>query len=199
MQPRVPINLLVEGLPDEEVAKKLLDHLQLPCGRVFGRQGKSYILKTLPNYNNAAMHFPWLVITDLDNDACAPDFIRPILTRPAPHMRFRIAVREIEAWLLADAEAIAGFLGLRVQRIPLDVERLPDPKLSLINLARRSNRKTLRHDMVPREGSHVPVGPGYVTHINNFVRNYWRPDVAAERSDSLRRCLAALQRWAERE
>jgi len=42
------------------------------------------------------------------------------------------------------------------------------------------------------------VGPGYSSRILEFVeqsRNQWRPEVAIENSDSLRRCIAALQNW----
>ena len=35
-------------------------------------------------------------------------------------MQFRVAVREVEAWLLADRETFADFLGVRAKRINLE-------------------------------------------------------------------------------
>lgn len=56
-------------------------------------------------------------------------------------MCFRIAVREVEAWLLADAEQAAGFLAVPLARIPAEPETLPDPKATLIALAGRSRKE----------------------------------------------------------
>ncbi len=51
----VPVNILVvEGLADEPVAKKLLKHVGLEVGMVYGRRGKPYILEQVMKYNQAA-------------------------------------------------------------------------------------------------------------------------------------------------
>jgi len=52
----IAVNILVEGRTDEPVAKRLLHHLGLEVGTVYGRRGKSHLLQRLPNYNKAA-HF----------------------------------------------------------------------------------------------------------------------------------------------
>jgi len=62
--------------------------------------------------------------------------------------------------------------------------------------ARRSRSRVIVQDMVPRRGSGSRVGPGYKGRLIEFVtatHHRWRPDVAAQRSDSLRRCLNALE------
>ena len=107
-------------------------------------------------------------------------------------MCFRLAVRAIESWLLADAEQLAAFLRVSSAKIPVNPDGEHDPKMTLVNLARYSTKKNIREDMVPREGSGGKVGPGYVGRVIEFAQ-LWRPEVAAERSDSLRRCLAALE------
>jgi len=48
--------------------------------------------------------------------------------------------------------------------------------------------------MVPLEGFSVSIGPEYTTRLVEYARLYWDPLRAAERSESLRRCLAALRR-----
>ncbi|MCD6336150.1 MAG: hypothetical protein J7M27_12640 [Candidatus Latescibacteria bacterium] len=191
-----PVNMLVEGYTDEVVLRRILEYVGLTCGTVYGKEGKGVLLKRLPSYNQAARFAPWLVTVDLDQDAdCAPDFVRNVLPNPADGMHFRVAVRAIEAWLLADAERLAAFLRVRVSKIPAHPDAEPNPKRTLINLARQSRKRIIREDIVPREGSGGSVGPGYTGRFIEFVtatEHLWRPDVAMQRSDSLRRCVEAL-------
>lgn len=196
-----PINLLVEGTTDESVLRRLLAQANLPLGKIYGKRGKAALLERLPNYNQAARYYPWVVVVDLDQDAeCAPDYIAEILPAPALCMHLRIAVRAIEAWLLADAEALAAFLKIPRSRIPALPEAETDPKATLVGLARMSRSRTIREDMVPRPASGAKVGPRYAGRLIEFITgdqpNTWQPDVAAEHSDSLRRCMTALHQLA---
>ena len=140
---------------------------------------------------------PWLAVVDLDQDEdCAPDFIHDVLPSPARGMQLRVAVRAIEAWLLADVERLAAFLRIPRARVPLNPDLEPDPKSALIALARRSRNRAMRADIVPRQGSGARVGPGYTGRMIEFVRGAahpWRPEAAVQRSDSLRRCVMALR------
>lgn len=193
-----PINILVEGYTDEVIIRRILNYVGLSCGNVYGKKGKSKLLERLPHYNQAAHnHGLWLVVVDLDQDAdCAPSFAQQTLTNRSEKLLFRIAVRAIEAWLLADSERIATFLGISSKLVPLDPDKEPDPKTSLVNLSRRSRRRSIVEDIVPRQGSGGRVGPGYPGRLTEFVTNDqsgWRPDVAMQHSDSLRRCIIALQ------
>lgn len=115
-------------------------------------------------------------------------------------MAFRVAVREVESWLLADREAIARWLGVGVGRVPTDPDTLQDPKGEIVGLARRSNRRDLRSALVPREGSGRRVGPLYTTEMMKLVLDTdsgWRPEIAITSSDSLARCFRALKRLVE--
>jgi hypothetical protein len=117
------------------------------------------------------------------------------MNKPAPaNFCFRVAVRAVEAWLLADAEKIAAFLGVDGTRIPSQPETLPDPKDTLLRLAGKSRRKEVREDMVPRLGGQRKVGPAYASRMIEFTNRHWRPQVAAQRADSLRRAIQALRR-----
>src|SRR5437763_15721927 len=78
----VPVNILVEGITDEAIAKHLLKHVGLVVGVPYGKNGKKDLLKRLPNYNNASRFAPWFVIVDLDNDAkCASQAVELWLPR----------------------------------------------------------------------------------------------------------------------
>ena len=200
MPKAVTISGAVEGLIDEAVLRRLILWTGAIPGPVHGKHGKGFIRKQMEAYNRAARSTPWLVLIDLDHDAeCPPPVLKAWLHEPARHMCFRIVVREIEAWLLADRERLAEFLSVRVALIPRDPEMLADPKHTLVAIARKSRRKVIREDMVPRPRSYREVGPAYNSRLIQFVsdeRSGWRPDVAAESSESLKRCLHQLERLA---
>jgi len=191
-----PITGAVEGDLDGVVLERIVRHVGREPGPVYGRKGKLQLLTSLGGYNNAARFAPWLVLIDLDRDCdCPPPCRKQWLPEPAPLMCFRIAVRAVEAWLLADRERIAGFLGLSAKRVPTDPDRLSDPKATLIELAKGSRRGAIRQGLVPRPESGRRIGPEYNALLSQFVSDQeqgWRPDVAACESDSLQRCLARL-------
>jgi hypothetical protein len=186
-----PVNVLVEGITDEAVVRALLTFKGLGCGPVYGLNGKAHLLARLPNYAQAARFAPWLAVIDLDRTGCAPDLRRESLPDAPPSFIYRIAVRAIEAWLMGDRESLAHYLSISPANVPRDPDAEPDPKLTLVTLARRSRLSRVR-DMVPGENSMARVGPGYTTHMITFASQYWRPDVAALHSDSLARCIRAL-------
>lgn len=188
----------VEGLTDEAVAGRLIAHVGAQVGPIYGKQGKPHLRERVGSYNHAARHTPWLILVDLDRDAdCVPPFRQAWLAAPAPLLCFRVAVHAVESWLLADAESFAEFLGVARSKVPSQPEALEHPKTVLINLARDSRRRSVREDMVPREGSGRAVGPAYSSRLIEFVADYWRPEIAATRADSLDRTLRCLRRLAE--
>jgi hypothetical protein len=99
------MNVAVEGVTDGSVVGRILRDHGVGMAQVSGLRGKGHLDLRLPAYNNAARFSDWLVVRDLDQDAdCAATLVRAKLRAPSKGMRFRVAVRSIEAWLLADAE-----------------------------------------------------------------------------------------------
>jgi len=189
------ISSAVEGDLDEAVAKRLIIHSGGKPGIVYGRSGKSHLKKRAPAYNAAAQFAPWLVLVDLDQDEdCAPPLRQTWLPHPAQLLCFRIAVLEIEAWLMADASSLSNYMRVPLGQVPKTPETLPDPKLALVNLARRSRKSAIRSDMVPRDGSGRTVGPLYVSRMIEYVQGHWQIDVAQRNAESLRRAVAGVQR-----
>lgn len=192
------IDLLVEGDLDLTVAVRILAQIGLPAGRPFGRSGRADLFERLPRYNNAALHSPWWALVDLEaTEQCLPGFVSDRLPHPNRCMRFRVAVHAIESWLLADREMLAEFLKVSAVRMPLDPDTVPHPKRSLIDIARHSRSADIRFGVVPRPGSGASQGPLYTTLMQNFVTNLWRPNIAAENSPSLRRCMLSLPSLAD--
>ena len=189
----ISVNIVVEGSTDEYVAKRLLKHVGLEMGTVYGRKGKPHLLKYLHKYNQAARFAPWFVVVDLDRDTqCPPEAVGQWLAEPTKGMRFRVAVQAIEAWLMADSESMAKFLGVASSKLKYNIDLDPNPKETLINIARTSRNRSIREDLVPRQMSGATVGPLYVPRLNEFIETIWRPDIAANESESLNRCIRAL-------
>lgn len=187
----------VEGPVDEAVVRAVIAHAGGVPGPVYGKKGKGDLRNRIRSYNHAARLSPWVIVVDLDHEAdCPPGLVADWMPDPAPHMCFRVAVRTVESWLMADAARLAAFLKVSIDAVPTRPEQVEDPKETMVNLARRSRSRDIRLDMVPRSGSGRKVGPAYGSRLVEFVEwspHRWRPDVAAERSESLRRCIAAVE------
>ena len=189
--------LAAEGVCDLAVAAKLVEHAGHSIAQRFNCRGKGNLDKKYDQYNAAAKHADWFVLRDLDDDAvCAPDFIKSIkfsMRRKSARLRLRIAIRSLEAWLMADREALAAWLEVPRNKIPSQLERVSDPKTTLVNLARKSRNKELRAQMVPDQGTGASVGPEYEAALLRFIEDHWEPARAiAGGPDSLVRAYKSL-------
>ena len=190
------ITLACEGPDDEAVLRRLCIECHLEVGPVYPQGGKSRLDARLPAYNSAARTAPWLVLRNLDSDAdCAAALCARLVPDPAPRMCFRVAVRAVEAWLMADRERFASFITVPMHHIPEYPETVPRPKQAVIALARLARSREVLADMLPPAGFSTGQGPGYSLRIRQFASASWRPAVAARRADSLARCLRALKGW----
>ena len=188
------VDMLVEGDLDMTVALRVLRYVGLPPGRPFGRSGRADFFARLPRYNQAAGYGPWMALVDLETSpSCVPDFVTEHLPNPSECMRFRVAVHAIESWLMADSETLARFLRVSGTRFPTYPDAIQRPKQHFIDIARHSRVARLRFGLVPRAGSGASQGPLYTSLLQDFVMNNWRPEVAAQNSPSLSKCLLRLQ------
>lgn len=189
----------VEGELDDAVLRRIALHVGAQVGTVYGKEGKPQLRGRINGYNAAAHWHPWAVLVDLDEShSCPGDLRADWLPNEAPLMCFRVAVRQIEAWLLADSEESAAFLGVKRALIPKDPDEESNAKRRMVHLAENSRWRRIREAVAPAPGSGRSVGPLYNATLRNFVTERWRPEVAATRSDSLQRSLAALEALGER-
>lgn len=192
--PRVWVSAVVEGDVDEAILSRIVEDCGVGLAGVFGRTGKQFIYERLNAYTAAAKFSPWIILIDLDNDApCAPSLITHLILSSARLLSFRIAVRAVESWLLADQKEFAAFLGVKKSKLPSSPDLLHDPKGFVVELARNSKRKYLRSELVPRTGSRKRVGPAYTSRIMEFSLYHWDPTRAEKSSESLRRCRAGVR------
>ena len=163
-------------------------------GFVYGRGGFGYLKKITPGLNNAAKGTPFILLTDLDLGNCAPDLLAEWLKVPRhPNFLFRVAVREVEAWVLADRRGFAKYVSVRQAAVPESVDDLPDPKEKLLAIAAKSRKRELKIDLLPRKGSTSKIGPNYNGRLTHYVHTNWDVRVAEQHSPSLARAMRALR------
>jgi hypothetical protein len=170
------------------------EYREIPCN------GKGKIRKQISAYNNAAQYGFYFVITDLDDDyKCAPLLIKDWLpAQRSNQLLFRVAIHEIESWLLADRKNFATFFSISQDLIPLEPDMETDPKQVVISLAKRSRKKVIREAIVPID-EFVSNGPGYNVQFKDFIQKYWDIDSACKNSPSLERAIKLLDKIASQE
>lgn len=194
----IEIAIATEDALSEAVLETLVQHSGRPVqiAARLRRQGFGYLKSRMASFHQMAQWRPVLVLTDLDQTHCAPLLLRDWLRQPpAPNLLLRVAVREVEAWLLADGEAFATFMGIDPGKVPAQPETLPDPKQRLLNLVRQSRQRDVKRDLLPAPGSRTIQGLGYNEQLIRFVRDHWRVDCASAQAPSLARAWRRLQAW----
>ena len=191
----IPINLAFEDILSEAVLRKILLYSKLPykvCN-CYSRCGFGYLKKAIKGFNEGAAITPFLVLTDLDQRKCAPGLIRNWLDAPKhSNLLFRVAVREVEAWLLADRTNFSKFLGIKRDLIPSPADNIHDPKFFLIKLTKKSRKRNLKYDIIPRKGSTAKQGPNYNQPLIKFVNTQWDIEEAVCNSPSLKSAVNAI-------
>ena len=198
MDETIPILIAVEDALSEAVLRAMFEQSSSACtvGNCLGREGSGYLKKNIVGFNKSAKGIPFFVLTDLDQTDCPPVLLNNWLSVPKHgNLIFRIAVREIESWLLAHRSAFAAFLGIRTTLIPSKPDELEDPKRSLLQLATRSKKRFLREAIVPAIGSTAKIGPDYNGALISFIQTTWMAKEASKHSPSLNSALKAIEKF----
>jgi len=177
------------------VIKKAFDAVgDITVAYEFTGGGIGYLKKNASAFNDASQGFPFLILADLDRVECAPR-VKQKWFPNGVHERliFCVAVREVEAWLLADRKGFANWLQIREASIPLSPERISDPKTCLLGLVRSSRKTSLKRDILPPNGSSACIGRNYNASLIQFVQDIWDIDAASNYSNSLHRMLSKLR------
>jgi len=184
----IDITIATEDALSEAVAEKILSQSNNGYNVVsrLGKRGFAYLKSKISKFNNAK-GINFLVITDQDT-GCPPQKIKDWLPDTVnPRLIFRIAVMEIEAWVMADCSAFASFFGISENKIPTPTDGIRNPKEHLIKLVSHSRNKNIRADIIPTKNSTARVGPAYNPRLIQFVREKWEVQAARKNSHSLDR------------
>jgi len=190
------IIIATEDVISEAVVERIIESSENPWLITvrMKENGNGYLRKKLDGLIRTAKTVPVFLLTDLDRVSCAPDLIRDwVGPRSLPgEMYFRVAVREVEAWLLADHEGLSEFLGIPEIYFPEVPEDLPDPKESLLNIVKRFGSREIKAELLAAPKARAKVGLGYNSSLTAFVREHWDPNRAASRADSLARAICRI-------
>jgi len=191
------ITSVYEDEPTHQVMLKLYSYFKgsfaeskaIPCC------GKGKIKKQIGAYYNAAQYSCYFIITDLDDSYdCAPLLIKDWLPEQyTSKFLFRVAVHEIESWLLADKENFSSFFSISQALIPINPDNEKDPKQTVITLAKRSKKREIRDAVVPID-NFARLGPGYNIQLQNYIQNSWDIDLARKNSPSLDKAIKSLEK-----
>jgi len=193
------IALATEDELSEAVGKRLISEVyrSFEVNLTFRKGGFGYLRANIRKFCEVARLQPVLVVTDLDNADCAAALIAEWTHRTVrpKTLCLRVAIREVEAWLLADHDGIRQMFGSRVLNLPDNPDPIVDPKRCLLKLALRAP-KDVRADLIAEAGAIALQGLGYNRRLVEFVQCIWNPTDAAYRSESLRRALNRLKELA---
>jgi hypothetical protein len=188
--------IAVEDELSEAVLRKLIEAAGrgFSVSRVINARGNGQLKAGMAKFRNACHVLPHVVLTDLDRYPCPPALLEDWKAMELPcRLLVRIAVREVEAWLLADREGMADFLSTPKTKLSADPEGDPDPKRTLLNLARKSRKRRLASELVPEPGSSASIGPLYNRRMSDFVATAWSPERAIPIAPSLNRSVTSLR------
>ena len=188
--------LAIEDRLSDAVATKILEKFGIEIVKRIGFQGKSDLERKARELNRAANGITVFMLTDLDSPRdCPPRLVRSWIRGTLnPKFFFRVAVMEVESWVMADRIGFAGFLSVPLHRIPSPTDNILNPKEFLVSLARRSRKKAIREALIPAQGATLSVGNEYNTLLSEFVQDHWDLERAASASPSLKRTLDRLDR-----
>jgi hypothetical protein len=192
----MPVALATEDALSEAVGLRLLgEHAVLKQDEplLLRKGGFGYLRSRMDSWKQMAQQRLVVLITDLDKVDCPvrllDDWLGAGCVCPE-NLIFRIAVREVESWLLADHHGLAQLLGQKIKP-PSSPDMLPDPKQHLLGLAKKAPR-AVKEDLLARDGVIARQGLGYNHRLVNWVKTEWCPQRAEDRSPSLARTRHAL-------
>lgn len=187
--------LATEDELSEVIAEKLLREASNKVNIVqnLRKGGYGYLYSKMDSWRQISRQVPVFIFTDLDALECAPSLIKKWCGgRPLDNnLHIRVAVREVESWLLADKEGFRSLIGSRGS-IPLSPDDLPDPKAELLSLAKNAPRE-IRQDLVQEYSGNLRQALGYNARLVTFVQNTWSSERAAKNSPSLQRTRIRLE------
>ena len=196
---KIPLIIVTEDILSRLAIEKILNYTsRFEIKNAIDAKGSGNIRSRIKNYNRVAKSNPVMVLTDLDQEPCPSELIQSWFksTEKHPNFIFRIAVREIETWLMADSETFSDYTGIVRSKIILPVDTIPDPKMLLLNLITKSKKKEIREGLSPRSKSTARVGPLYNQILQEYIEKFWRVKKAAEYSKSLERAIRRLKEFS---
>ena len=181
----------------EAVCERLLNETTIGHYQIvkLRKGGFGYLKSKIKSFVNLSRMHPVILLTDLDFCNCPVKLIKEWTKgeEVGKNLIFRVAVREVEAWLLGDREGMAQLLGISPAKLPRNPENLPDPKRRLLEAAASARRK-IRSEICAEPGAASAQGIGYNQILSEFALLKWSPSIASENCESLRRAILRIRK-----
>lgn len=159
------------------------------------------------SFNQLALSYPIILLSDLDTDPCPPIAKSNLLkdvTTVSPEFLINIAVDEAEAWLFADREGFADYFEIPLASVPESqmqkFQGMRQRKEMMVPLKSSyylthtligfSSNSTLRNQVF---SSTSCKGKEYNSALLPFISNHWNPEVARNNSYSLERMIQRIE------
>jgi len=162
------------------------------------KDGNGYLYSKMKNWREIATNQESiiLILTDLDRLECPVTLLKEwgACKNPLPaNLLLRIAVREVESWVLADHEGVRKLIGPK-GALPPKPDNLPEPRQHFLDLVRKFAPRPIKQGLLPAKGVIASKGLEYNHILKEWIGSDWNPQRGAMRSSSLRRALAALKK-----
>jgi len=163
-------------------------------------RGKDYIDNNLVKYAQASQRVKVVLLRDLDQDfPCAPSLLSGLLVGSAARYHpdnfiFRVAVREVEAWFVADKAHFGEFFRINPNLLNTVIpEAMVKPKSEMLQLIMRGRLGSRMKARFAQVGT-APIYPaaGYNQAMSEFVEG-WSVERAIRESNSLRRAVDSIK------
>ena len=137
------VTLVTEDRLGAAVSTRILEYFGIEIGPRIMYKGNSYLRAKAQRYNQGAYKECGIfMLTDLDSPTSCPSTLIASWVKGRLNRWFflRVAVMEVESWIMADRQAFSEFLAVPIDRIPQNTDTISTPKEFLVSLARRSKK-----------------------------------------------------------
>lgn len=178
-------------------ARKIVSILGLQVGKTIIKKGITAIDKSMQQIISWSKREYVLLLVDFDRPSrkypCPVARINGwFQDSPCPEKLFaRLAVNEVEAWLLADDDNMKKFLGVKSIKVR-NADDIANPKKYLIELASKRN-KFFKIGFIKRGKDGIDRGVAYNKILSEWIESEWSPCNASLHSPSLKRAIKRLQ------
>lgn len=185
------IDIAVEGRSEVIFLRTFLGSLGVEIRAVYGQKGIDHFKRQAAGFAVRGRYSPILLLADFCDigSTCVVEAVQTLVPDPPPLAHVRLAVRELESWILASRSQVAQYFGVSAALVPLIPDAVEDPKRCLVNLARRSPYRRRRAMFVPIQGHSGVVGKDYLDGLSELLDGHWDLDTARSNSPSLERFI----------
>lgn len=194
---RIPVNFVYEDILHKATIEKIILTFfknKYKIDNYYYGRGFGWIKNNINSFNRASINTTYIVLVDLDKDKCPFLKIQDWLASPkGNNLLLRVAVNEVETWIVGDVRNFSKFLHLHENRLEKNVETIKDPKKYIFDLVRESGIRQLA-GICPRGGARI--GNDYNEKLKKFVESSWNPSLAMRNSRSLKRSIDRLKAFS---